>query len=438
MANIKAFKGYRYNNESGDVGDKISPPYYDLNHEDRDKLYELSEYNSVRLFTGKSYENDDESNNKFTRSAKYLNEWIKNDILVREKEEAIYMYEQVMTIDKVQINNRSFVSLVELEELGEGAIMSCEEVREVSRQDRYDFLTATNADLSMVSCLYVEHEKELLKLMNDIAEEAPDMNFVSEDSVHHRIWVITKKEIIDYIVKQFEPLSLYITDGQTRYETCLQYRDFMRKNNPNHTGKEPYNYTMVSLMNSKSDGIAVVPLHRALKTPKGFKKDYFVSAVQDHFKIEKIIVDYGDDSFVDTMRKQIATKRLDTKIAMYCGGDFFYRLTLRDRNYIKENLCPDMSESYCGLDTVVLNKLIMEDILRIDASNYEDYVDAKRSPYECYEGVANEEYEAMFILNPVKIEQIRKVTEADENMPKYTLSVFPKPAVGVIINIKED
>ncbi len=438
MANIKAFKGYRYNSDKGDVGKNISPPYYNIDPEERNKLYELSEYNSVRLFSGKSFESDNKKDNKFTRSANYLNEWINKDVLVRDKEEAIYMYEQVMTIDNVQINNRSFVSLVELETLGEGAIMSCEEVREVSRQDRYDFLTATNADLSMVSCLYVEREKELLKLMNDIAEENPDMDFVSEDLVHHRIWVISEKPTIDYIVEQFKSLPLYITDGQTRYETCLQYRDFMKKNNPNHTGKEPYNYTMVSLINSKSDGIAIVPLHRCVNTPKGFKQDYFVSAVQDHFKIEKIIVDYGDDSFVDTMRKQIATKRLDTKIAMYCGGDFFYRLTLKDKNYIKENLCPDMSEDYCGLDTVVLNKLILEDILRIDSSNYEECVTSKRNPDKCYEGVKDEQYEAIFILNPVKIEQIRKVTEADENMPQYTLSVFPKPAVGVIINIKED
>ena len=60
---------------------------------------------------------------------------------------------------------------------------------------------------------------------------------------------------------------------------------------------------MMSLMNSKSDGIVLQPVHRALKCPKGFKLDYFVSASQDRFKIEKIIVDHSDESFVDTMKK---------------------------------------------------------------------------------------------------------------------------------------
>ena len=220
MANLKAFKGYRYNTEKvGEVGDKVSPPYYNISDEEKDSLYNLSEYNSVRLFCGKNYADDNEDNNKFTRAANFLQDWIGEGVLKRDDEDAIYMYEEVMTIENVQINNRSFVSLVELEELDEGVIMPCEEIREVSRQDRYDYLTATNADMSMISCLYVEREKELLKLMNDIAEETPDMDFVSNDSIHHRVWVITYKPTIDYIIKQFSDLPLYITDGQTRYET---------------------------------------------------------------------------------------------------------------------------------------------------------------------------------------------------------------------------
>jgi len=439
VANLKAFKGYRYNKEKiEDIGKQVSPPYYNLNSYDKEFLYKVSQYNSVRLFCGKNYDDDTEQNNRFTRAADYLQKWIDDGVLKRDSEEAIYMYEQVMNVDNVQYSNRSFVGLVELEELGEGDIMTCEEIREVSRQDRYDFLTATNADLSMVSCLYVEREKDLFNLMNKIAEQAPETEFESTDGIIHRIWVITDKETIDFIIEKFKALPLYITDGQTRYETCLQYRDYMKANNPNHTGKEPYNYTMVSLMNSRSDGIAVLPVHRAVKLRKPFKLDYFVSASQDHFKIEKIIVDHGDDSIVDTMRKQIATKRSDTRIAMYCGDDFFYRMTLKDKDFIKQNICPDMSEDYCNLDTVVLNKLVLKDILMIKDEDFEDIVVLERDPNKCFDGVAEEEYSAMFVLNPVKIEQIRRVTANGEKMPTKTIGVYPKPAVGIVINIKED
>ena len=54
MANIKAFRGYRYNTDKIDnLGSVISPPYYNMAKEDKDALYDKSEYNSVRLFSGK-------------------------------------------------------------------------------------------------------------------------------------------------------------------------------------------------------------------------------------------------------------------------------------------------------------------------------------------------------------------------------------------------
>lgn len=438
MANIKPFKGYRYNSEKIlNIGNVVSPPYYNISDTEKEELYGLSDYNSIRLFSGKELDGDDETANRFTRAAKYLREWIDNDILKRDGENALYMYEQTIEVYGVQYSNRTFVALLELEDFNEDRIMPCEEVRDVSLQDRYSFLTATNADLSMISCLYAEREKELLNLMNELSEEKPDVEFDSSDDVHQRLWVITYQPTIDFITEHFKNMPIYITDGQTRYETCLKYRNYMKANNPEHDGTEPYNYTMVSLANSNSDGIVILPVHREVKCRR-FREDYFVAGVQDHFKIEKIIVDEDDAGIVETMKKQIATTKQETRIAAYCGGNYFYRLTLNDKDYIKTELLPEMSKAYCGLDIVALNKLVIEDILHIDEEEYEEKVHSTRSHASCLRNVQAGEYDIMFILNPVKTEQIKTVTAAGEKMPKNTLSVFPKPSVGVIINLKED
>lgn len=439
MANIKPFKGYRYNPEKiSNIGEVVSPPYYNIKPDEKAALFDASKYNSVRLFSGRSYEDDNETNNRFTRAAEYLKNWIAEDVLVRDEQPAIYMYEETIQVGEVQYSNRSFIALMELEELGNGTIMSCEEIREVSMQDRYDFLTATNADMSMISCLYVERNKLLLNLMTDLAEEEPDIEFDSYEDMHQRLWVITYRPTIDLIVEQFKSLPLYISEGQTRYETCLQYRNYKKANNPEHTGKEPYNYTMVSLINSGSDGIVILPVHRGVKCPRGFREEYFVACAQDHFKLEKIIVDTSEGSIVETMRKQIATTRHETRIAMYCGGDYFYRMTLTDKDFIKKEILPEMSKAYCSLDIVALNKLLIEDILNVKPENYEERVHATRSYTSLYNDFKNGEYDVIFMLNPVKTDQIRTVTAAGEKMPESTLSIFPKPSVGVVINIKED
>ena len=144
------------------------------------------------------------------------------------------------------------------------------------------------------------------------------------------------------------------------------------------------------------------------------------------------------DGIVETMKKQIATTKPEIRIAAYCGGDYFYRLTLTDKDYIKTELLPEMSKAYCGLDIVTLNKLIIEDILRVSDDEYEERVHSTRSHSSCLRNVQSGEYDIMFIVNSVKTEQIKNITAAGEKMPNQTLSVFPKPSVGVVINVKDE
>ena len=440
MANIKPFKGYRYNTEKvGDMSTVIAPTKYNMGDEERSSYYDRNEYNAVRIFDGKEYDDDSENSNKHTRAADYLETWISNDVLMRDGEETIYLYEETVTLHGNTFQNMTIVALLELEELGEGDIKTCEEIREMSKQDRYELLSATNADISMISCLYIERDKRLFHLMNKLSRNKPDMEFDSDDlGMHQRLWRITDKNCIDKITNGFKGLPLYITDGQTRYTTCVQYRNYMREKNPEHTGREMYNYTMVSLFNSSSDGVALIPEHRKIKLPRGFSEQFFIAAVQEHFKIEKIIVDAHDELITTIMKKQIQTKRMETKFGVYGGGKYFYRLTLTDRDFIKKELLPEMSETYCNLDSVVLKKLLINDILNIDDKDYDSLVSTTISATECFNAINERTCDLVVIMNPVKVEQIEKVTAAGEKLPFKTVSIFPKPSVGVVINVKED
>ena len=443
MANIKPFCGYRYNSEKIEsLSSVVSPTYFNQPDSDKDALYEKNDYNAVRLFSGKRFETDTPDDNAFTRAKRYLDKWIEDGILVRDEEPVIYMYEQTIDVGGTLYSNTSFVALVELEEIGNGMIMPCEKPHETSMNDHYELLASTNADISMINCLYMEEEKELFNLMNELQEEKPDVEFSSEEkageNVQQRLWKISYKPTIDFIVEKFKDITLYITDGQTRYETCMKYRNFMKANNPNHTGKEPYNYMMMSLSNSKSDGLVVLPMHRGVRMPKSFNEAMFVANSQDHFKVEKIIVDSGDEEFVKTMVKQIATVKNETRIAAYCGGDYFYRMVLQDNDYIKKEVHAEMSKEYCRLDIVALNELIIDDVLRIGEDKYGEYVTPSRSYNALYRGVNAGDYDIMFLLNPVRVEQIKNITAVGERLPEMTVSVYPKPSVGLIINIKED
>lgn len=437
MANIKPFKAYFYNSAKvGDVSTVVAPTRYNISDEVKNELYNANEYNAIRLFDGKSYPDDTPDSDKYTRSAEYMKKWISEDVLKRDKEDAIYLYEETVEMNGNKYQNMTFVALLEIEELG-GDIRMCEEVREISEKDRYDLLKATNADISIISCLYINHDKRLLSMMNSLSRNTPDVEFDSIDyGMYQRIWRITDKEMISRIEEIIEGSKLYIIDGQTRYMTCLKYRDYLREKNPNHTGEEQYNFTMVSLFDSTSDGVAIMPEHRKIKLPHGFSEDYFVAAAQNHFKIEKIIVDTQDQSITETMKNQIKTKRSETKFAVYCGGNYFYRLTLTDTDYIKKELMPEMSKAYCGLDTVVVRNLVINDIFGIE-EDYAEFVSTSISTNACKQAVDDGSADIMIVLNPVKTEQIQSVTDENERLPFRSLSIFPKPSVGSIINIKD-
>lgn len=442
MANIKPFCGYRYNTEKIENPSAVMAPVYDsITDEQRIELYEMHPNNIVRIIKGMNYENDTEENNCYTRAAGYLEQWIKEDVLKRDNQPAIYMYEQVIDVNETSYSTKGFVTLLKLEDLnqdnGRGSIMLCEENASNTIEDRFSLIEAAQANISMINCMYIEQEKQLASIMNELSEETPDMEFMTTEGVCQKLWTITYEPTIEFITNCLKDKNVYIADGQNRYTAALDYKKYMEENNPHHTGEEPYNYIMALQMSSHEDGMLLLPIHRLIKCPKGFKEEFVVASLQDHFKVEKIIVDTGDEELVETMRKQIATPRKEVKIALYCGGDYFYRLTLTDINYLKQ-LFPDKSEAYRMLDVTVLNALILNEIMNIPNDVESDRVDYTTSARSGAEKVNDGEYGCMFLLNQVKSSQISEVASADEKMACHSIFIFPKPVTGVVLYKFED
>lgn len=439
MVNIVPFKGYRFNAEKiENPGVVMAPPYDKISRSEQDELYNRNEYNIVRLNKGIRYESDNEIENCFTRSAKTLREWIDKKVLVEEKEAAFYLYEQRVEYKNTTYANRGLVGLLELQDLNTGNILQCEKSNEESKPARIALLENTCSNFSMINCIYMEYEKTLMNRLNDITEKnKPNMEFKTHETiigedVNQRVWVINDSETISFIQNILKNHTFYIADGQTRYDVSLEYKKKCEKNNPNHTGKEPYNYIMALFTNAFDDGLIQLPVHRMVKFKTRFSEDFFVACAQDHFKVEKIIVDTASEEFVDTMKRQIATARRENKFALYCGGNYFYRLTLKNSNHMKEIL-PNASDAYCGLDATVLNELILKELMNLDEEQINENVAyTTRSSYGV-EHVKNGEYGCLIVVNPVRAFQICGVATAHERMPERSMFIFPKASTGVVI-----
>ena len=436
MATIKPFNGYVFSPEKvGDLGKVMAPSYTVKSEKERDELYQRSKYNAIRLVDGKVLDGDNEKENRFTRARDCLNDWIKSGIITKFDKPSIYLYEQAVLFNETTFTNRGFVALLNLDDFG-NEVVSCEDTTPINKKYRFDLISQTKANFNMISCLYIEVEKQLSRLITEISDTAPSLDFQYVDGTRERLWRICDEDKINLIVTALSKHRLYITDGQNRFETSLIYQKECRKKNKNHTGKEPYNYIMALLNNAYDEGIVQLPYHRLVKFNKPLNESFLISALQDYFKVEKIIVDSDTSDLVDTIKRQIFLLREQNALALYCGGDYFYRLSVSDRDAVRNRL-KGKSDAYCSLDVAVLNSLILEDILSISDKNYDERISYTKSVAEGTEKVKNGEFGCLFAINPVRDSQIRAVATAGEKLPSKSICLFPKPITGVIMNILE-
>jgi len=439
MANIKAFKGYRYNTEKVEnIGMAMVPPYDTISDEEQKEYYDAHEYNIIRVSKGMVFEGDTEGNNCYTRAAEYLNSWIKENILVREERRVVYLYEQRVKYNETTFVNHGIVALLELSELEDSEVMTCELPSISTARDRYNLIAQTKANVDMINCMYIDPEKSLSAFITDLSDTPADMEFTTEEKVIetmtvHRIWVIEEPETIDFIHKNLKDKTFFITDGHNRYITALEYKNYCKQNDPSYTNDADCNYIMALCTNAFGNRMVQLPVHRMLSSSKRFNEDFFIACAQEHFKIEKIIVDTANDNITEIMKKQIATVRMETRFAVYCGQNYFYRLTLTDKEIMK-NILPEKSSAFRGLDVAVFNSLILGDILNIEEEKYDEYISYTKRATKGVSAVKNGDASCLFVLNPVKAEQIREVALSGEIMPDRSIYIFPKPATGVIIN----
>src|SRR4051812_27194399 len=116
MADIRAFRAYRYDlGRVGALGDVIAPPYDVIDPALQQALYDRSRYNVIRLILNKEEPGDSEANNRYTRSAGCLREWVRDDVLVQDSARSLYAYHQDFEAEGRRYTRKGFLARVRLE-----------------------------------------------------------------------------------------------------------------------------------------------------------------------------------------------------------------------------------------------------------------------------------------------------------------------------------
>ena len=116
MAKIFPIKGIMYNVEQDDnLGKYLCPPFDVVDNKDIERLYESSKYNVIRLENGKTFNSDDEKENKYSRASQFFNDWISSDILKKEDNESLFILQEIFKNGEEELTRCSLICSVKVE-----------------------------------------------------------------------------------------------------------------------------------------------------------------------------------------------------------------------------------------------------------------------------------------------------------------------------------
>ena len=105
-----------------------------------------------------------------------------------------------------------------------------------------------------------------------------------------------------------------------------------------------------------------------------------------------------------------------------------------------DSIVPDMSLAWKTLDVSILHKLILEELLGIDqeklaeGENLQYVKDTPNAIADSIEQVDAGHKQVAFFMNPIKMQQLKMVTQAGERMPQKSTYFYPKVYTGLTIN----
>ena len=93
MAHIIPFHGTLYNPATvGDVRKVVAPPYDIIDRTLQKTLHDRHPNNVIRLELGYEQPDDTPANNKYTRAAAALHDWLKSGALRKDSQPAVYYH----------------------------------------------------------------------------------------------------------------------------------------------------------------------------------------------------------------------------------------------------------------------------------------------------------------------------------------------------------
>jgi uncharacterized protein (DUF1015 family) len=413
MAILKPFKGLRPPKEI--VKQLASRPYDVLNSaeariEATGNPYSLLRVTKAEIDLPEGI--DEHSQAVYDKVVENFNLFKDNKWLVQDQEEKFYIYAQTMD-GRTQYG---IVACTHIDDYLNNNIKKHELTRKDKEEDRMIHVRITNANVEPVFFSYPANPKIDTIVNHIINNQEPEYNFIADEGFGHTFWVINDPAVNEQIVEIFrsEIPYLYVADGHHRTAAAALVGSEKRKNNPDHNGKEEYNYFMSVIF--PDNQLKIIDYNRVIKDLNGHSKE-------DIFKL--LVESFG----VENMGEEIYTPAQLHEFSMYIDGNW-YKLTAKPGTF-------NDHDPIGVLDVTILSNLVLDKILGIKDLRTDkriDFVGGIRGLGELKRRVDNGEMKVAFALYPVSMKQLIDIADTGNIMPPKTTWFEPKLRSGLVIH----
>lgn len=421
---VRPFEAIVYNQDKVEPKDFIAPPYDVIDEAEQEELYNKSLYNIVRIILSKNTGSD-----RYSEIASTYQNWREEGVLLKSEKPVIFYLIQEFEKDGKSYTRKGYIARCRIEDFSSGNIYPHEVTMSGPKADRLEIMKACKANFSQIFMVYSDKEKTIEKMAEKYT--TPFIDVTDALGVRNIVFKIDDEEFINAVYEVMKDKTLLIADGHHRYETAMNYRNYI--NSPDENDKTKF---VMSYFTNMEDDLMIFPTHRVITSK---------------IDIDELLEKSGKYFDIETMSYTLETKS-ETKQAflnyleeankegiafgLYAGGkNEFYILKLgEDISAILDEY--NVPEALRELDLMILHKVLLqkelgyseEDLL---AQNGILYI---RNEAEAFDLVDKNEASASFIMAYPKIEDIHKVVKNGCRMPQKSTYFYPKLLSGVAIN----
>lgn len=423
MPEIKPLRAWRYNQNLTAAIDDLTSPLFDVVSEKQRKALYQNPYNSIHL----SVPQGPDASNK---AHALLDQWKALGVIAQDKLPAIYVYYQYFTLygSSKEFCRKGFVCNIRVHHWEDDVILRHENTIPKSVNDRIELLKKTELNVSPTHGLYTDASFGLEPYMDE-AILNPIYEAEDYQGVRDVLAIIHDAKVVQKFIDVLAEKQVILADGHHRYEGSLVHMDQQRKANPNHTGKEGYNFHMMYLTNTEAGDLRILPTHRLIKDLPNVDEDAILKKLENDFIIKPV-----DDA--DTLQEIIAGKQ-------WAFGLMFkenaYKLRLKPEALA--TMTWQFPEVVRKLDLTVMHYFIIEKALGIPGKDQRksENIFFDRSFSDCLKRVLKDEAQLAIITNEVSIEDVKNVCHSGATMPQKSTYFYPKVICGFLFSsIKEN